>query len=165
MVLISSRTLSRTSLLFRSHRFPVAGSSRVRSRLHPGLMVIPLYDLTAASCAMRGCENISDTSLSLAPYMWSAPFIVSSILMSSASLSLRLSSESLVLPTMQSSMIFPVLRLLMVLLCTSCIGGPFFVVVSSRVAFMNVFANTPDPMFFHSKSPFAYLPPLCICPG
>ena len=161
----SPLTRALTSFLLKSHGMPVRGSLRVRSRLHPGFNVVPPYVLRAASCTILGCEYTSDTSAPISSYSLRAPSIVSSTLMSSAFF-MRLCNSLLgVSLTMQSSMILPVVRLLMILLCTSCSCGPPFEVVIRCRDFGNVLANTPDPMCLHDRSALSMGPPGCIGPG
>ena len=55
-------TLDCTAGLLKSHGCPVAGSSMVRSKLNPGLRVVPRKLRPAITWHSLGCENISTTS-------------------------------------------------------------------------------------------------------
>ena len=137
----------------------------MRSKLHPGFSTVFPYVLRAASCAILGCEYTSETSVPTSSNAFNAPSITSSTLMSSASFIRLFRSLSGVSLMMQSSITLPVVRLLMILRRTSIIGGPPFVVVTSRRDLGNVLANTPEPMCLHDRSARSMRPPECTGPG
>ena len=110
-----SRTSLRTRLWtfswLRSHGWPVAGSLVVRSRLQPGVNVVPPKALPPASWQTRGCEKISQTSGPLRSKSSRAFFRISSTRMSSGTSRHLFNRLSGVSSITQSSRTLPVDKL------------------------------------------------------